>query len=244
MSFQALQAAALEANLAVHRHGLATFTWGNASALDRARGVLAIKPSGVPYDQLRAEQMVLVDLVTGTPLDDGGLRPSSDTPTHVELYRAFAGAGGIVHTHSPQATAWAQAGRDLPCFGTTHADYFFGPVPCTPPLGEAEIHGPAGYEAATGAAIVQEFLRRGLDPAEVSAALVHGHAPFVWGAGAAEAVHHAVVLEQVAGMALQTLASNPSAAPISAALLEKHFRRKHGPGAYYGQGRTPAGRRA
>lgn len=235
MNFHELREAALAANLALHRHGLALFTWGNASALDRARGVLAIKPSGVPYDELRAEHLVLVDLATGAPLEDGGLRPSSDTPTHVALYRAFLGLGGIVHTHSRQATAWAQAGRDIPCFGTTHADHFYGPVPCTPPLTEAEIHGPHGYEAATGTAIVQELLRRGLDPLEMPAALVHGHAPFVWGADADAAVHHAVVLEEVAGLALLTLTANPGAAPISDALLEKHFRRKHGHAATYGQ---------
>ncbi|MDX2004329.1 MAG: L-ribulose-5-phosphate 4-epimerase [Meiothermus sp.] len=221
-----------QANLELVRLGLVLFTWGNASAVDRASGLVAIKPSGVPYDAMRPEDMVLVELSTGQPVDSM-YRPSSDTPTHLEIYRAFPEVGGVVHTHSRHATAWAQAGRELPPFGTTHADHFYGPVPCVPPLSEAEIE--AGYERQTGLAIARTFKQRGLRPLEVPAALLHGHAPFAWGQTVAEAVHNAAVLEAVAGMALATLALDPDARPILQALLDKHYLRKHGDNAYYGQ---------
>jgi L-ribulose-5-phosphate 4-epimerase len=205
------------------------FTFGNASGIDRAAGLVAIKPSGVPYDQLKPSDIVVVDL-DGKPVR-GDLRPSSDLPTHLALYRAFEGIGGVVHTHSRWATVWAQAGREIPCFGTTHADYFDGAVPVTDPLPAEEING--DYESNTGLAIVRRF--QTLDPLARPAVLVAGHGPFAWGRSASEAVHHAVILEELAHMALETVALNPNAQPISQALLDRHFLRKHGPGAYYGQ---------
>lgn len=235
MTTQSLREQAFEANLALVRHGLVIFTWGNASARDFERGLIAIKPSGVGYDTLRPEHMVVLDLETGTVREGGELKPSSDTATHLCLYRAFPKAGGLVHTHSRQATAWAQAGRDLPCLGTTHADYFYGAVPCTAEMTAAEIQDGLGYEHNTGEVIVREFRSRGLDPLEMPAVLVRGHAPFVWGSDAATAVHNAVVLEEVAGIALHTAVLSPELRPISRVLLDKHFKRKHGPGAYYGQ---------
>ncbi len=235
MTDRALREAAWAANRAIQEQGLVLLTWGNASVCDRARGLLAIKPSGVAYAQLTPDDMVLVELDSGRTVGAGALRPSSDTPTHCALLLAFAGVGGIVHTHSPYATAWAQAGRDLPCYGTTHADYFRGAIPCTPELTAAEIQAGEGYEHNTGAVIVREFQRRGLAPLHVPGVLVRGHAPFAWGGDGAQAVHNAVVLEAVAQMGLRTVALNPTAAPISETLLHKHFFRKHGPGAYYGQ---------
>lgn len=223
-----------EANMLLPRYGLVTFTWGNVSGIDRERGLFAIKPSGVPYERLRAEDMVLVDL--DGRVAEGRLNPSSDTPTHVELYRAFEQAGGIVHTHSPYATSWAQAGRDIPCYGTTHADYFYGPVPCLRCLNEQEIA--EAYEENTGRLIVSEFARLGIDPAAVPAALCRNHGPFAWGKDAEEAVHCAVVLEEVAKMAYRTELIAPGVPPAPQTLQDKHYFRKHGEGAYYGQGNS------
>ena len=232
MSHRELRRQAFEANRAIVEAGLVVLTFGNASAVDRAAGVLAIKPSGVPYGELGPEAMVVVDL-DGGDVVDGSQRPSSDTPTHLVLYRAFASVGGVVHTHSPFATAWAQAARDLPCFGTTHADHFHGAVPVTRALRGEEIEGE--YERATGEVIVETLASRGLDPLAVPAALVAGHGPFAWGADAAAAVENAVALEVVAASALRTEALRPDAAPIDQVLLDRHFLRKHGPSAYYGQ---------
>jgi L-ribulose-5-phosphate 4-epimerase len=217
------------ANRRLPEMGLADLTFGNVSVIDRARGVFAIKPSGVDYGKLTPANMVLVDL-EGKAVE-GKMRPSSDTPTHCRLLQAFTGVGAIVHTHSRNASAFAQAGRAIPCFGTTHADYFFGDVPVTRPMTESEVA--TAYELETGNVIVERFAD--LDPDEMSAVLVHGHAPFVWGATTDLALETAMALELVAGMALKTLAANPGAAPISAHLLKKHFQRKHGKAAYYGQ---------
>jgi L-ribulose-5-phosphate 4-epimerase len=222
----------LEANRAIVRAGLVVLTFGNASGVDRSAGVMAIKPSGVVYEELRPESMVVVDLETGEPVDDV-LRPSSDTPTHLVLYRRFETVGGIVHTHSAAATVWAQAGRPLPCFGTTHADHFHGAVPVTRGLTGDEIRGE--YEARTGDVIVEAIERLGLDPLEMPAVLVRSHGPFTWGASEAHAVENAVALETAASMAIDALALEPALGPISGDLLEKHFRRKHGTSAYYGQ---------
>ena len=222
----------LEANREIVRAGLVALTFGNASGVDRAAGVMAIKPSGVGYDALRPESMVVVDLETGEPVD-GDLRPSSDTPTHLVLYRRFDAVGGIVHTHSPAATVWAQAGRPLPCYGSTHADHFHGAVPVTRDLTSDEIRGE--YEARTGDVIVEAIEGLGLDPLEMPAALVRSHGPFAWGADEAHAVENAIALEAAASMGIDALALEPALGPISDDLLEKHFRRKHGPAAYYGQ---------
>jgi L-ribulose-5-phosphate 4-epimerase len=219
-----------EVNLRLVRDGLVILTWGNASAADRERGLVVIKPSGVPYDAMQPEHMVVVSLETGD-LVEGALRPSSDTPTHLVLYRAFSGIGGIVHTHSPHATAWAQAGRDLPPLGTTHADYFHGPIPCTRPMTAGEIE--SDYEVNTGRVIVERLA--GVDPMSMPAVLVASHAPFTWGASVAKAAEHAVVLEYTARLATETLSIGASRAEMPRALLDRHFLRKHGPGAYYGQ---------
>jgi L-ribulose-5-phosphate 4-epimerase len=235
MNTATLREAAYAANIEIARHKLAILTWGNASAFDAKTGLMAIKPSGVDYDVLTPDDMVVLDVASGREREGTTLRPSSDTATHRALYRAFQGVGGIVHTHSPKATAWAQAGVDLPCFGTTHADYFYGPIPCTPPMGQGEVQGGEGYEHNTGLVIVREFERRGLDPRQMPAVLIHGHAPFVWGTDAADAVHNAIVLEEVAAMALDTLAIRATTDAIAQHLLDKHFLRKHGSGAYYGQ---------
>jgi L-ribulose-5-phosphate 4-epimerase len=229
MKLQSLREQVLEANLEVVRRGLVLYTFGNASGIDRAEGLVAIKPSGVPYEGMNAADIVLVDL--DGRIVDGGLRPSSDLPTHLELYRAFPSVGGIVHTHSRAATSWAQAGREIPCYGTTHADYFHGPVPVTGVLTQEEID--AGYEVNTGHLIIRALA--GLDPLHTPAVLVAGHAPFCWGRTPAEAAHIAVVLEEIAGMALNALSINPQAAVLPRRLHDKHFFRKHGPGAYYGQ---------
>jgi len=216
------------ANLDLVKHGLVIFTWGNVSAIDREKGWVAIKPSGVSYDEMRAEDMVVVDL-DGNVVE-GRLKPSSDTPTHLELYKAFPSAGGIVHTHSTYATAWAQAGCDIPNIGTTHADYFSDAIPCTRDMTEAEVSG--AYEKETGTVIVERFAQ--LNPEHIPGVLVKNHGPFSWGKDPHDAVHNAVVLEQVAKMALLAYRINPQLT-MNPLLVQKHFYRKHGVGAYYGQ---------
>lgn len=222
-----------EANMLLPQYGLVVFTWGNVSGIDRGKGLFVIKPSGVPYEKLRAEDMVVVDL-EGKKVE-GALNPSSDTPTHAELYRRFADVGGIVHTHSRWATIWAQAGREIPAYGTTHADYFHGPVPCTRPLTEEEVN--RAYELETGRVIASHFEDNGIVPAHVPGVLVNSHGPFSWGKDAKKAVENAAVLEEVAMMAWHTEALPQTAprGPMQAYVLEKHFMRKHGPNAYYGQ---------
>ena len=219
----------LEANLALPQHGLVTFTWGNVSAIDRAQGLVVIKPSGVEYAQMRLDDMVVVDL--DGQIVAGNKRPSSDTATHLALYRHYSSIGGIVHTHSTYATTWAQAGRSIPALGTTHADYFYGDIPCARALSAQEVN--TDYEANTGKVIIETIAQR--DPLALPGILVNQHAPFTWGKDAHTAVHHAVVLEEVARMALLTLQLNPQLAPIAPYLLDKHYLRKHGEQAYYGQ---------
>lgn len=218
-----------KANMDLVAHGLVIFTWGNVSGIDREKGLVVIKPSGVSYDTMKPDDMVVVDLNTGEVVE-GDLRPSSDTPTHLALYRAFPEIGGVVHTHSTYATAWAQAGLDLPNIGTTHADYFHDAVPCTADMTECEVKGE--YELETGNVIVNRF--KGLNPVHTPGVLVKNHGPFTWGKTPDEAVHNAVVLEQVAKMASIAYAVNPSLT-MNPLLVEKHFSRKHGPNAYYGQ---------
>jgi len=230
MMLEALREEIFHANLELVRRGLVLYTFGNVSGIARAEGLVVIKPSGVPYEEMRPSDLVVTDL--DGRVVEGSLRPSSDLPTHLVLYRAFAGIGGVAHTHSRCATAWAQAGRDIPCLGTTHADYFHGAVPVSAPLSDSEIRG--DYETATGAAIARRFAGR--DPLEMPAALVIHHGPFTWGRSATEAAHIAVILEEVARVAFHTVALRPSASGIPDALLDRHFRRKHGPDAYYGQG--------
>jgi len=219
-----------QANLDLVRKGLVIQTWGNVSGVDRERGLVVIKPSGVPYDDMKPRHMVVVSLESGNVVG-GSLKPSSDTDTHLVLYRAFKNIGGIVHTHSLYATAWSQAGKGLPAYGTTQADYWYGDVPCTRKLTPAEIKN--DYEANTGEVIVETF--RDLDPLQHPAVLVASHGPFAWGKDVHAAVHNAVVLEFVAQLATETLRINPKAKPMQSALLDKHFLRKHGPGATYGQ---------
>ena len=221
-----------KANLLLPAYHLVTFTWGNVSGIDRAQGLVVIKPSGVAYEDLAPDRLVVVELATGRTVE-GTLRPSSDTKTHLELYRAFPELGGIVHTHSPYAVAWAQAGQDIPCYGTTHADYFYGAVPCARHLTPAELD--EDYEKNTGVAIVETFRERGLDPVAMPGVICRSHGPFTWGKDAAQAVYHAAVLEEVARMALLTRQLDPSAMPAPRYYLDKHYRRKHGPNAYYGQ---------
>lgn len=228
MSVAKLKQEVCKANLDLVKHGLVLFTWGNVSGIDRKQGRVAIKPSGVAYDEMEAEDMVVLDLDGN--IVEGTLKPSSDTPTHLELYRNFPGIGGIVHTHSEWATSWAQAGRPLPPFGTTHADYFYGEVPCTRGLTGDEIRN--GYELETGKLIVETFA--GLDPDAIPSVLVKGHGPFSWGATPDQAVHHAAVLEYVAKMAFRNLILGQDR-PIARYLLDKHYLRKHGKDAYYGQ---------
>jgi len=229
MKLKSLREEVLQANLELVRRGLVLFTFGNASGISRDLGLVVIKPSGIPYDTLKPEDLVITDL-DGNPVE-GTLRPSSDLPTHLILYKSFSTIGGIAHTHSRSATSWAQAQREIPCFGTTHADYFHGSIPVTKSLTPAQIR--EDYELNTGLAIVRRIGKK--DPLHVPGVLVAGHAPFCWGATPSDAAHNAVLVEEIATMALQTLTANPKARPISKVLHEKHFFRKHGRGAYYGQ---------
>jgi L-ribulose-5-phosphate 4-epimerase len=232
MLLKSLREQVLEANLELVRRGLVVFTFGNLSGIDRGQGLVAIKPSGVPYEELTPAQIVIIDLAG--KIVDGNLRPSSDWPTHLELYTHFPNIGGVAHTHSEFATAWAQAEKPIPCFGTTHADYFHGPVPVTDRLSASQIKGE--YELETGVAICQTFAK--LDPDGIPAVLVAGHAPFCWGRTAADAAHNAVILEYVARMACHTLSINAESRPLARELHDKHFLRKHGRNAYYGQVKT------
>jgi L-ribulose-5-phosphate 4-epimerase len=224
-----LKQAVYEANLLLPRYGLVTFTWGNVSAVDREKGLMVIKPSGVEYDKLSPAGMVVLDL-EGRKVE-GDLNPSSDTDTHLELYNAFPNIGGVVHTHSRWAAIFAQAGAGIPAYGTTQADYFYGEIPCTRRMTRREIQG--DYERETGKVIVETFKNR--NPADIPAVLVHSHGPFAWGGDASEAVHNAVVLEEVAMMAWHVRMMNPGIPPMQDELLDKHYLRKHGAGAYYGQ---------
>ena len=229
---EALKQEVLEANLLLPKHGLITFTWGNVSGIDRESGLVVIKPSGVSYDGMTAEDMVVVDLQG--KVVEGKWKPSSDTPTHLALYRAFPEMGGIVHTHSRWATSFAQAGMPIPAMGTTQGDYFYGDIPCTRKMTPAEIAGE--YELETGNVIIETF--QDIDPMTIPAVLVHSHGPFTWGTDAMNAVHNAVVLEEVAFMDFHAMAMNPQAGRMQQELLDKHYLRKHGKNAYYGQG-TP-----
>ena len=226
---QQLKQQVFDANMALPHYGLVTFTWGNVSAIDRDRGLVVIKPSGVPYETMQAEDMVVVDLQGN--IVEGRYRPSSDTPTHLELYRRYPHLGGIVHTHSTHATAWAQAGLPIPALGTTHADYFFGDIPCTRALTAAEVAGE--YELNTGKVIVETL--GDTNPLHTPGIVVYQHGPFSWGKDAADAVHNAVVMEEVAKMAWIACGINPRLRHIDGYLMDKHFSRKHGPNAYYGQ---------
>ena len=228
---QELKRQVYEANMLLPKYGLVTFTWGNVSAIDRESGLFVIKPSGVEYESMKPEDMVVMDL-NGNRVE-GKLRPSSDTPTHLELYKAFPEIGGIVHTHSSYATSWAQAGRSIPCYGTTHADYIYGEVPCVRCLTKEEID--EAYETNTGKLIVAEFKRRKKEIMAVPAVLCKNHGPFTWGKDAKDAVHNAVVLEEVAKMAYRTESINSKVEPAPQELQDKHYYRKHGAGAYYGQ---------
>ncbi len=229
MLLKRLRQEVLDANLELVARGVVVFTFGNVSGISREEGLVAIKPSGVPYEELTAEQIVVTDL--DGQIVDTNLRPSSDLPTHLQLYKAFPNIGGVAHTHSEFATSWAQAKRPIPCFGTTHADYFHGAVPVTPDMTPEEIAGE--YEKATGEVIVRTFSN--LDPDAIPAVLVAGHGPFAWGSNAADAVHNAVILDYIARLATHTLAVDPHAKPLARELHDKHFFRKHGAGAYYGQ---------
>ncbi len=225
-----LKETVFQANLLLPKHGLVTFTWGNASGVDRERGLAVIKPSGVSYEEMKAGDMVVIELETGKKVE-GNLKPSSDTPTHLELYKAFPNVGGVVHTHSRWATVFAQAGRGIKALGTTHADYFYGEIPCARKMTPAEIQGE--YEKETGLTIVETF--QGRDPDAVPAVLVYSHGPFAWGKDPMDAVHNAVVLEEVAFMNFHTEALDPGVSPMQRELLDKHYLRKHGGNAYYGQ---------
>ena len=219
-----------QANLLLLKHGLITFTWGNVSGIDREQGLVVIKPSGVSYDGMKADDMVVVELETGKVVE-GKLKPSSDTPTHLELYKAFPNIGGIVHTHSRWATSFAQAGRGIAALGTTQGDYFYGEIPCTRKMTVDEIQGE--YEKETGTVIIETFKDK--DPDAIPAVLVHSHGPFTWGKDAMDAVHNAVVLDEVAFMNFHTLMLEPNTQPMQQELLDKHYLRKHGANAYYGQ---------
>ena len=228
--YEDLRKAVCDANIELQRQKLVIYSWGNVSEIDRSAGVVAIKPSGVSYDELTPDKIVLLDL-DGNVIE-GALKPSSDTPTHLELYRNFGAVGGICHTHSLSATMWAQSCREIPCFGTTGADYFYGPIPVTEAMTEDAIQN--DYELNTGKVIVRRFA--GIDPMKMPAVLVANHGPFTWGKTAAMAVESTVVLEQIATLALGTITINPNQGPISKSLLDKHYLRKHGKNAYYGQG--------
>lgn len=228
---EALKQAVYEANMELPKRGLVTYTWGNVSGIDRESGLVVIKPSGVNYEDLTPDKLVVLNL--DGEVVEGTLNPSSDTKTHLELYKAWPELGGVVHTHSPYAVAWAQAGRDIPAYGTTHADYFYGPVPCTRDLTEAEVE--EDYERNTGSVIIETFGGRELNPVHVPGVICRSHGPFTWGKNPAQAVYHAVVLEEVAKMALFTAQLKPDCAPAPEHILNKHFQRKHGPNAYYGQ---------
>ncbi len=219
-----------QANLQLPKHGLVTFTWGNVSGIDREKGLVVIKPSGVSYDDMKAGDMVVVELETGKKVE-GSLKPSSDTATHLELYKAFPNIGGIVHTHSRWATTFAQAGRSIMALGTTHGDYFYGEIPCTRKMTNAEIAGE--YEKETGTVIIETF--QGKNPDAIPAVLVYSHGPFAWGTDPMDAVHNAVVLEEIAFMNFHTMALTPEIPPMQQELLDKHYLRKHGANAYYGQ---------
>ncbi|MBN3083035.1 L-ribulose-5-phosphate 4-epimerase [Pectobacterium sp. PL64] len=229
---ETLKKQVLEANLALPQHNLVTFTWGNVSAVDRQRGLMVIKPSGVEYSAMTLEDMVVVELESGKVVE-GTKKPSSDTDTHRVLYLEFADIGGIVHTHSRHATIWAQAGKDIPAWGTTHADYFYGPIPCTRLMSDTEING--RYEWETGRVIVETFRQRGISPVDVPAVLVNSHGPFAWGKDADNAVHNAVVLEELAYMGIFSRQLTPQLGEMQQTLLDKHYLRKHGKNAYYGQ---------
>ena len=220
-----------EANMELPRKNLVVCTWGNVSGIDREKNLMVIKPSGVEYEDLTPEMMVVVDM-DGNVVE-GELNPSSDTKTHIELYKAFPQLGGIVHTHSPYAVGWAQAGKDIPSYGTTHADYFYGPIPCARHLTQAELD--EDYEKGTGTVIIETFRDRNIDPVAVPAVICHSHGPFTWGKDPAQAVYHAVVLEEVAKMAIFTRLVDPDAAPTPQRVQDKHYLRKHGPNAYDGQ---------
>ena len=221
----------LEANLLLPKYNLVTFTWGNVSGIDREKGLIVIKPSGVEYDAMTADDMVVVDLEGNVV--EGKLNPSSDTATHIELYKAFPEIGGVIHTHSPWATSWAQAGRGIPAYGTTHADYFYGEIPCTRQLTTEEVE--RAYEKETGTVIIEAFRERNIDYAAVPGVIVYKHGSFAWGKNPNQAVHNAVVMETVANMAYHAEQINPQGTPIEQYLLDKHYMRKHGPNAYYGQ---------
>ena len=229
---ETLKEQVLQANLLLPKHQLVTFTWGNVSGIDREHALVVIKPSGVPYETMTAEDMVVVDL-EGRVVE-GKWKPSSDTPTHLALYNAWPFAGGVVHTHSRWATTFAQAGMDIPAMGTTHGDYFYGDIPCTRPMTDEEIGG--AYEAETGRVILETFRAAGKSPESVPGVLVFSHGPFAWGGDAFEAVHNAVVMEEVAFMDWHALMLNPAHRDMQQSLLDRHYLRKHGPGAYYGQG--------
>lgn len=232
MSLSTLKQQVFAANLALPRHHLVTFTWGNVSAIDRNSGLVAIKPSGVEYDVMTVEDIVVVELESGRTVE-GSKKPSSDTATHLALYRAFNDIGGIVHTHSRHATIWAQAGLDLPAWGTTHADYFYGTIPCTRLMTAQEIA--ENYEHNTGEVIIDTFQSRGISPTAIPAVLVNAHGPFAWGSSAENAVHNAVVLEEIAYMGIFARQLTPGMRDMQQVLLDKHYLRKHGAGAYYGQ---------
>jgi len=227
--YEELRKAVCDANIELQKQKLVIYSFGNVSAIDRAAGAVVIKPSGVPYDQLTSDRMVILDLDGN--IIEGALKPSSDTPTHLELYRNFKAIGGICHTHSPSATMWAQACKEIPCFGTTHADYFYGPIPVTEVMTKDAIQ--SDYELNTGKVIVRRFA--GMDPMKMPAVLVANHGPFTWGKTAAAAVESMIVVEQIATMALGTITINSNQGRISKALLDKHYLRKHGKNAYYGQ---------